>query len=71
MNAWAISEGQPGLAYIFFANDNGATVGRGPVANNVGPEKTESLRNQLGLKDLFPKTNPLICLCRISKCIRQ
>ena len=26
-------------------------VGRGPVANNLGPEKTESLRTQLGLKD--------------------
>ncbi len=26
-------------------------VGRGPVANNLGPEKTEGLRKQLGLKD--------------------
>jgi aspartyl-tRNA synthetase len=51
MNAWAISEGQPGLAYIFFAADGGAIVGRGPVANNVGPEKTEAIRTQLGLKD--------------------
>jgi aspartyl-tRNA synthetase len=51
MNAWAISEGQPGLAYILFATDNGATVGRGPVANNMGPEKTQTLRTQLGLKD--------------------
>src|SRR5262249_2367902 len=32
MNAWAISEGQPGLAYIFFASENGKVVGRGPVA---------------------------------------
>jgi len=51
MNAWAIAEGQPGLAYIFFVSENGATLGRGPVANNVGPEKTEALRTQLGLKE--------------------
>jgi aspartyl-tRNA synthetase len=51
MNSWAQSEGQPGLAYIFFASDNGAVVGRGPVANNVGPDKTETIRTQLGLKD--------------------
>ena len=51
MNAWAISEGQPGLAYIFFAVENGKVVGRGPVANNVGPEKTDAMRAQLGLKD--------------------
>jgi len=51
MNAWAISEGQPGLAYIFFPSENGKVVGRGPVANNVGPEKTETMRAQLGLKE--------------------
>jgi aspartyl-tRNA synthetase len=51
MNAWAIAEGQPGLAYIFFAAENGKIVGRGPVANNVGPEKTEAMRAQLGLKE--------------------
>lgn len=51
MNAWAISEGQPGLGYIFFVSENGQTLGRGPVANNLGPEKTEALRVQLGLKD--------------------
>jgi aspartyl-tRNA synthetase len=51
MNAWAISEGQPGLAYIFFASENGKITGRGPVANNVGPEKTEAMRSQLGLKE--------------------
>jgi aspartyl-tRNA synthetase len=51
MNAWAISEGQPGLAYIFFASENDKVVGRGPVANNVGPEKTEAMRAQLGLKE--------------------
>jgi aspartyl-tRNA synthetase len=51
MNSWAQGEGQPGLGYIFWALDNAAVVGRGPVANNLGPEKTEALRTQLGLKD--------------------
>ena len=51
MNSWAQGEGQPGLGYIFFALDNGAVLGRGPVANNLGPERTEALRVQLGLKD--------------------
>ena len=50
MNSWAQGEGQPGLGYIFFAEDNGVVTGRGPVANNVGPERTEQLRQQLGLK---------------------
>jgi aspartyl-tRNA synthetase len=50
MNAWAQGEGQPGLGYIFFVEEGGKTLGRGPVANNVGPERTEQLRQQLGLK---------------------
>jgi aspartyl-tRNA synthetase len=51
MNSWAQGEGQPGLGYIFFASDGGAVTGRGPVANNLGPERTEKLRAQLGIKD--------------------
>jgi len=51
MNSWAQGEGQPGLGYIFFALDNGAVVGRGPVANNLGAERTATLRAQLALKD--------------------
>ena len=47
MNAWARSEGQPGLGYIFFREGEGA----GPVAKNVGPERTEAIRNQLSLGD--------------------
>ena len=49
MNSWAQGEGQPGLGYIFFA-DSDAIVGRGPIANNLGAEKTEALRARLGLK---------------------
>jgi aspartyl-tRNA synthetase len=47
MNSWAQSEGQPGLAYIFFRNGEGA----GPVARNLGPETTEALRCELRLGD--------------------
>jgi aspartyl-tRNA synthetase len=51
MNSWAQGEGQPGLGYIFFGSENGTVGGRGPVANNLGPEKTEALRRQLGLSE--------------------
>ena len=47
MNAWAQDEGQPGLAYIFFRDGEGA----GPVARSLGPERTEALRAALGLGD--------------------
>ncbi|HUW72725.1 MAG TPA: aspartate--tRNA ligase, partial [Methyloceanibacter sp.] len=47
MNSWAQGEGQPGLGYIFFRDGEGA----GPVAKNIGPERTEAIRTQLGLED--------------------
>jgi aspartyl-tRNA synthetase len=47
MNAWAQKEGQPGLGYIFFREGHGA----GPIANNIGEERTESIRKQLDLSD--------------------
>jgi len=47
MNSWAQGEGQPGLGYIFFRDGEGA----GPVAKNLGPERTENLRASLGLGD--------------------
>jgi len=48
MNGWAQKdEGQPGLGYIFFRDGEGA----GPVAKNIGEERTAALRDQLGLKD--------------------
>jgi len=48
MNAWAIAEGQPGLGYIFFRDDG---EGAGPIAKNIGPERTEALREVLKLGD--------------------
>jgi len=52
MNAWAQGEGQPGLGYIFWrakdehGGDDGAA---GPIAKNIGPERAEAIRAQLGL----------------------
>jgi aspartyl-tRNA synthetase len=47
MNEWAKGEGQPGLGYIFWRE--GEEGGAGPVAKNIGPERTEAMRKQLGL----------------------
>jgi aspartyl-tRNA synthetase len=51
MNAWAQGEGQPGLGYIFWRQEDDVISGAGPVAKNIGPERTEAIRTQLGLKD--------------------
>lgn len=47
MNKWAQGEGQPGLGYIFFRDGEGA----GPVAKNIGEERTTAVRTQLDLTD--------------------
>jgi aspartyl-tRNA synthetase len=47
MNEWAKGEGQPGLGYIFWRE--GEEGGAGPVAKNLGSERTGALREQLGL----------------------
>jgi aspartyl-tRNA synthetase len=46
MNSWAQGEGQPGLGYIMYREGEGA----GPIAKNIGEERTEAIRTQLGLK---------------------
>jgi aspartyl-tRNA synthetase len=50
MNAWAQGLGQPGLGYIFWKEEDGKVVGSGPLAKNIGEERTEALRVQLGLE---------------------
>jgi aspartyl-tRNA synthetase len=42
MNSWAQGEGQPGLGYIFWRDDEEG--GAGPIAKNLGPERTELIR---------------------------
>ena len=50
MNSWAQGEGQPGLGYIFWREEGGKVEGAGPIAKNIGEERTEAVRLQLGLK---------------------
>lgn len=50
MNAWAQSLGQPGLGYIFWKEEDGKTAGSGPLAKNIGEERTDAVRAQLGLE---------------------
>jgi aspartyl-tRNA synthetase len=66
MNSWAQQQGQPGLAYILWqsmtplsgpgvvnwedVNTAPGVLAKGPVANNIGVERTEAICKQLGLK---------------------
>ena len=47
MNSYAQQQGQPGLGYVFWreAEEGGA----GPIAKNIGPERTDAIRTQMGL----------------------
>ncbi|MGN6363769.1 aspartate--tRNA ligase [Asticcacaulis taihuensis] len=47
MNSWAQGEGQPGLGYIFWSEDQGGWGG--PIAKNLGQEGTNAVMGQLGL----------------------
>ncbi len=47
MNSWAQSQGQPGLGYVFWRD--GEEGAAGPIAKNIGPERTEVIKTQLGL----------------------
>ncbi len=47
MNSWAQGEGQPGLGYIFWRE--GEESGAGPLAKNIGPERTKMIAEQLDL----------------------
>jgi aspartyl-tRNA synthetase len=58
MNAWAQGEGQKGLGYIFWRAPETGSEGpnltesieaAGPIAKNIGEERTQTLRAQLGL----------------------
>jgi aspartyl-tRNA synthetase len=51
MNGWAQSQGQPGLGYIFWRKEGETLEGAGPLGKNIGPERTDAIRAQLGLDD--------------------
>ena len=47
MNSWAQQQGQPGLGYVFWRE--GEEGGAGPIAKNIGTERTDAIKAQLGL----------------------
>ena len=49
MNAFAQKEGLPGMGYIFWRDGENGIEAAGPLAKNIGPERTEAIREQLGL----------------------
>ncbi|NBB97037.1 MAG: aspartate--tRNA ligase [Alphaproteobacteria bacterium] len=49
MNAFAQAQGLPGMGYIFWRAGGDGLEAAGPLAKNIGPERTEAIRQQLGL----------------------
>ena len=49
MNSWAQGQGLPGMGYIFWRDQGDGMEAAGPLAKNIGPERTEAIRQQLGL----------------------
>jgi aspartyl-tRNA synthetase len=50
MNAFAQQQGLPGMGYILWRKaEDGSMEAAGPLAKNIGPERTEAIRQQLGL----------------------
>ena len=47
MNGWAQEQGAPGMGYIILGDGEG----RGPLANNIGPEKVAALKELTGMGD--------------------
>ena len=50
MNSFAQKEGLPGMGYIFWRDQGEGMEAAGPLAKNIGPERTEAIRQQLGLE---------------------
>ncbi len=46
MNSWAQKQGLPGMGYMIFDTDEV----KGPLAKNIGPERSKAVQDQLGLK---------------------
>ncbi len=50
MNKFAQEQGLPGMGYIFWRDQGQGMEAAGPLAKNIGPERTEAIRQQLGLE---------------------
>ena len=50
LNEWARSEGAPGLGYVVFDDDDGALVGRGPIAKFIPGAALEIMAEKAGVK---------------------
>ena len=59
MNSWAIKEGQPGLGYIFYKEG----MGSGPIAKNIGEDKTKIIREKFNLSD----SDSIFFICGVPK----
>jgi len=46
MNSWAQKQGLPGMGYMIFSE----TEVKGPLAKNIGPERAEAVKAQLGMQ---------------------
>ncbi|CAM3227810.1 aspartate--tRNA ligase [Paracoccus nototheniae] len=52
MNAFAQQQGLPGMGYIIWRKaEDGSTEAAGPIAKALGADKTEAIRDQLGLAE--------------------
>jgi len=49
MNKFAQEQGLPGMGYIFWRDGADGMEAAGPLAKNIGPERTEAIRKQLHL----------------------
>ncbi|MGI3184222.1 aspartate--tRNA ligase [Nioella aestuarii] len=49
MNKFAQEQGLPGMGYIFWRDGENGMEAAGPLAKNIGPERTEAIRQQLKL----------------------
>ncbi|MEM8842477.1 MAG: amino acid--tRNA ligase-related protein, partial [Pseudomonadota bacterium] len=49
MNKFAQEQGLPGMGYIFWRDGNEGMEAAGPLAKNIGLERTEAIRQQLDL----------------------
>jgi len=50
LNEWARTEGAPGLGYVIFEEENGALVGKGPIAKFIPVEAQAAIASKAGVK---------------------